>query len=51
MPRSKDGSGKIAKKYIIELPWHLAEKFDQILIDEQMTADEWLTNMMEDYDC
>ena len=38
------------KKYTIVLSNEQAEKFDNILKDEDMTPDEWLDNAIEDYD-
>jgi len=38
------------KKYIIRLEKKVADKFETILKEEEMTAEEWLTNAVEDYD-
>jgi len=40
----------MAKQYIIRLVNEVAEKFETILKEEEMTAEEWLTNAVEDYD-
>jgi hypothetical protein len=40
----------MAKQYSIRLENEVAKKFDTILEDEMMTAEEWLTNAVDDYD-
>lgn len=40
----------MAKEIVISLSNKTAKKFEQILKDEELTADEWLENAVEDYD-